>query len=238
MWQPLKFIADFRPGLYLLEPYDADKTPIVFVHGISGSPRDFETIIDKLDHDHFQAWVFYYPSAMPLSDLGAYLFKTVHETRALHHAPHFFLVAHSMGGLVSWSGVEHFLEEPDADGLAFFATISSPLNGMAFAKSGVDHAPVVMPCWYDLVPDSNFLSSLMDEPLPDSVPYYLFFGYHDDGSGDGTVSAESQLRVEAQDAATALIGVDATHMGILKDDRTLKKLNAALQLQRSRLSPP
>lgn len=39
MWQPLRFSMELGPGLFMLEPYDAGKTPIPFVHGIGGSPR-------------------------------------------------------------------------------------------------------------------------------------------------------------------------------------------------------
>jgi hypothetical protein len=37
-WKPLSFAKKFGVGVYFLEPYDADKIPILFVHGASGTP--------------------------------------------------------------------------------------------------------------------------------------------------------------------------------------------------------
>jgi len=42
LWRPYDFIVQSHPGVYFLEPYDAAKTPVLFVHGISGSPVNFE----------------------------------------------------------------------------------------------------------------------------------------------------------------------------------------------------
>ena len=38
MWQPLRFMKEGYAGIYFLEPYAADKTPVLFVHGIGWQP--------------------------------------------------------------------------------------------------------------------------------------------------------------------------------------------------------
>lgn len=39
LWKPLQYSLELGPGLFLLEPHDPKKTPVLFVHGIGGSPR-------------------------------------------------------------------------------------------------------------------------------------------------------------------------------------------------------
>ena len=40
MWEPIKFIQQGHNGLFFFEPYHPDKTPILFIHGLSGSGYD------------------------------------------------------------------------------------------------------------------------------------------------------------------------------------------------------
>jgi hypothetical protein len=58
-------VAASRPGpgarIQVLEPYDTSRIPVLFIHGIGGTPRDFRAVIDALDRTRFQAWVFSYP---------------------------------------------------------------------------------------------------------------------------------------------------------------------------------
>ena len=88
-------------------------------------------------------------------------------------------------------------------------------------------SPTVMPCWFDLAPGSSFLKTLFARPLPATVPYFLFFAYGD-GDGDGTVNLHSQIRIDAQRQARAMVGIDAGHVGILSNPETLRRLNLML----------
>src|SRR5688572_29622314 len=47
LWQPFDFLFKGGPGVYFLEPYDRKKTPVLFVHGINGSPTNFTTLIER-----------------------------------------------------------------------------------------------------------------------------------------------------------------------------------------------
>ncbi|MFT7485037.1 MAG: pimeloyl-ACP methyl ester carboxylesterase [Candidatus Paceibacteria bacterium] len=228
MWEPATFIEDGYHGLYMLQEYDPARTPIVFVHGIGGTPRDFVGMIASIDSTKFQAWVFYYPSALRLADLGQYLLKSVDLMLAEHGVEEFFLVAHSMGGLVSTEAVQRAATSPSAKGLGLFVTIASPLGGMASAEYGVDWSPTVMPCWYDLTPGSQFLRNLYRKDI-DPLAYYMAFAYERSGFGgessDGTVPLSSQLRDEAQARARGVIGVNSDHVGVLSDPHTLAWIN-------------
>jgi hypothetical protein len=63
MWAPFDFVFNVRPGVYFLQAYDPTKIPVLFVHGIQGTPRSFRFLIEHLDADTFQPWVAYYPSS-------------------------------------------------------------------------------------------------------------------------------------------------------------------------------
>ena len=60
-----------RTGLYFLQPYDPDRIPVVFVHGLISTPFDWVQTINGLQADpeirkHYQFWVFAYPTGNPV----------------------------------------------------------------------------------------------------------------------------------------------------------------------------
>jgi hypothetical protein len=63
---------------------------------------------------------------------------------------------------------------------------------------GVDHAPAVIPSWFDMIPNSPFQQALFQMPLSNHIEYYLFFSFKGgrnpftNGNDDGTVSLVSQ----------------------------------------------
>jgi hypothetical protein len=46
---PTALIAHIQGFFFGLEEYDSSKTPVLFVHGISGTPRDWKFMVDGLD---------------------------------------------------------------------------------------------------------------------------------------------------------------------------------------------
>ena len=53
-WKPLTFLRDFGIGVYLLEPYDPDKIPVLFVHGAVGTPAGWKKLVATMDRTKFQ----------------------------------------------------------------------------------------------------------------------------------------------------------------------------------------
>jgi len=233
MWQPLHFMREGYAGIYFLEPYTADKTPVLFVHGINGSPRDFAAMISRLDRRKYQPWMLYYPSGLEVNVIGEGLFGML---TALHHRypiDDLHVVAHSMGGLLARSALAACEGGGNCDYVRSFTSISSPFDGHAAARSGIDYSPVIMPVWKSIVPGSPFLRTLFRKPMPQGLPHYLLFGYRNTSlvsftSGDGTIPLDSQLRPEAQSQATALRGFDEDHMSILGNDSVYAYVNQIL----------
>ncbi|PTY03298.1 hypothetical protein DB346_05305 [Verrucomicrobia bacterium LW23] len=100
-------------GLYLTEPYRADKIPVVFVHGLQSSPLTWTQMISSLNaHPElsrkYQFWFYTYPTGSSWiisapafrDDLnGAY--STFAAKGGRENLNRCVLVGHSMGGLMS-----------------------------------------------------------------------------------------------------------------------------------------
>ncbi len=100
-------------GLYMLEPYDPQKIPVLMIHGLWSSPLTWMEAFNDLRaspeiRDHYQFWFYLYPTGQPILQTAQQLRRELAELR---HAidPHrripalrqMVLVGHSMGGLIS-----------------------------------------------------------------------------------------------------------------------------------------
>ena len=233
LWEPYAFMAEGGTGIHFVEPYDPKRTPVLFVHGINGSPRNFSALIDSLDTDTYQAWVYSYPSGLPLDWLARGMAKFLEILQAKYTFDRLHIVAHSMGGLVSRGGINLCLEFDACEYLRNYVTISTPWNGVESAQSGVKWAPTVVPVWRDLEPASQYVTTLFNRPLPDPVRHYLLFGFRQDsifesGSSDGVIKLSSQLRHEAQVQAVLVRGYDEDHVSILSNPQVIKFVHGIL----------
>ena len=206
---------------------------MLFVHGITGTPRNFTTLVERLDDKRFQAWVLSYPSGLRLSWLARGLYQFLEVAHRQYGFDELHLVAHSMGGLVSRGSVNLCTQNETCKYLSSYTTLSTPWSGVASAQSGVKWAPTVVPVWWDLAPDSEYVSTLFETPLPRDVPYHLLFGFQQDGifasgSSDGVIKLTSQLREEAQRQAWTMRGYDENHVSILKSPAVIDKVTDIL----------
>lgn len=231
LWQPFAFWEDGGAGVHFLQPYEAAKTPVLFVHGISGSPQDFAAMIEKLDKRRFQPWVASYPSGMRLSWLARGVYQFVEVLHRQYGFDELHIVAHSMGGLVTRGALNWCAENRSCSYISSYTTLSTPWNGVAAAGAGVKWAPTVVPVWHDLYPDSDFVATLFDTALPDALPHYLVFGFNQGdnpgtGSSDGVIDLASQLRSAAQRQASLVRGFDEDHVSILRSDAVIESVFA------------
>jgi hypothetical protein len=138
-----------------------------------------------------------------------------------------------MGGLVARGAINRLTE----DGKTFvplFVSISSPWQGHPGAGAGVEHSPVILPCWFDMSPGSPYIESLHKTQLPPSTSYYLLFGYRGgraafaDGNTDGTLPISSMLDLSMQNAAVNVFGFNENHVSILHSTDVSDRLNRIL----------
>lgn len=226
LWRPVDFVEQFGGGLMLLQPYQPGKTPIVFIHGISGSARSFEHVIAALDKDRFQPWVLQYPSGVRLDVVSDYLRSALDELQRRYEFARVVIVAHSMGGLMTRSFMMKHAEARSRYAIALGVTINSPILGMKSAASGVEHSPVVVPVWRDMASDSEYVQRVNAWRWPASVPYHLFFSYLPGEASDGVVPLTSQLSLPLQAEAVRIHGFQAEHTGVLADSDFITRLLA------------
>jgi len=232
LWKPFVFLFKGRPGVYFFQAYDRKKIPVLFVHGINGSPTNFKTLIERLDHDRYQPWVYYYPGGASLANVADHLAQTMRKLHVQYDFPQFVVVAHSMGGLVSRGFIQRYHAGGGAK-IPGFISISSPFDGHKAAETGVKTAPRVVRVWIDMSPGSDYLKSIFAGEL--GVPHYLLFGFRQSGglhiggeANDGVVTVASQLRPDAQEHAVRVEGFNETHMGILEAKEVSQKVNGLL----------
>ena len=217
-WAPLIWFKQYGGNIYFLEPYDPERTPVLFVHGAAGSAQDWRYFLEHLDRSRYQAWLFEYPSGAALDSMAHLLYWKLLNLQLRYHFERLHIVAHSMGGLV----VRRFLldQGPQFPQVSQFVSLSTPWGGEASAVLGVEHSPAVVPSWRDMQPEGEFLSRLYQRPLPATVRHTLLFG-HRGGynllrpTTDGTVTLASQLRPAAQSEAQLVMGFDEDHTSIL-----------------------
>jgi pimeloyl-ACP methyl ester carboxylesterase len=100
-----------KTGLYFLQPYDPDRIPLVFVHGLISTPFDWAQTINGLQADpeirkHYQFWVFAYPTGNPVLYSALRLREELAKVDKLYpNHKGYVLVGHSMGGLLSQAQV-------------------------------------------------------------------------------------------------------------------------------------
>ena len=96
-----------RTGLYTLEPYDPDRIPVIFVHGLISTPQMWRNVVNEVEFDpelrsHYQCWVFAYPTGNPTAYSAMRFREELAKGKQLYGWPHgVVLVGHSMGGLIS-----------------------------------------------------------------------------------------------------------------------------------------
>jgi triacylglycerol esterase/lipase EstA (alpha/beta hydrolase family) len=100
-----------KTGLYFLQPYDPDRIPLVFVHGLVSSPFTWVETINGLQADpeirkRYQFWVFAYPTGTPILYSALRLREELAKVDRLYPNHHpYVVVGHSMGGILTHAQV-------------------------------------------------------------------------------------------------------------------------------------
>jgi pimeloyl-ACP methyl ester carboxylesterase len=102
-----------KPQIYLLDPYDPKKTPLLMVHGLQSTPVDFAALVNSFRSDpdikaKYQIWQFYYATGTPVLVNAAALRDSL--AQAIHAldpedrdaaTKRIVVLGHSMGGVIS-----------------------------------------------------------------------------------------------------------------------------------------
>ncbi|MFN7363523.1 MAG: esterase/lipase family protein [Pirellulaceae bacterium] len=106
-------LAQENRGLFMLEPFDPNRIPVLMVHGLWSSPFTWMPMFNDLRsfpdlRRNYQFWFYHYPTGQPLwisaaqlrEDL-AQLRQQLDPLRECSKLDQMVLVGHSMGGLIS-----------------------------------------------------------------------------------------------------------------------------------------
>ncbi|MGA7880565.1 MAG: hypothetical protein WCD63_06815 [Terrimicrobiaceae bacterium] len=94
-------------GLTMLQPYDPERIPVVFVHGLISEPGMWRDTIDAVESDpvlrgRFQFWAFGYPTGDPISISALQFRESLAGVYRLYpQTKDMVLISHSLGGLLS-----------------------------------------------------------------------------------------------------------------------------------------
>ena len=228
LWRPLDFIADIGGGLFILDEYQEGKIPVLFIHGVKGSPNNWVNVIKNIDDNRFQPFVLHYASGARLDMISNYLVKAINNLYGKYHFKEFYVVAHSMGGLVARSFIMKHYQSQHPSKIKLFITINSPMLGLDIANAGLKFSPVLVPSWRDVASNSRFIQTINEWQWPDNIPYHLIFSYVSGKGDDGVVPLESQIPPKLQSESRRIYGFNASHAGLLKQKKCTSLLNNVL----------
>jgi pimeloyl-ACP methyl ester carboxylesterase len=102
-----------REKMYLIQPYDPDRIPLLMIHGLKSTPVAFANLVNDLLADpeirkRYQIWHYHYPTGTPVLMNAMTLRRVLDETtRQLDPDGRDFamrnmvVIGHSMGGVIS-----------------------------------------------------------------------------------------------------------------------------------------
>ncbi|MEN8147488.1 MAG: hypothetical protein ABFR02_07700 [Campylobacterota bacterium] len=218
LYYPQNFKTQVKP-LYRLAPeFKKGTIPIVFVHGMSGTPRDWRYMVENLDLERYTPYLAYYPTGEDYTKLSVLFSGWILSDKLFEDLP-IVIVAHSFGGVI----VRDALNLEHDKHKLLFISLASPYGGDAKASDGVKNAPYVLPAWRSIADDGDFIENLYRKELSENETFKLIFAYnnYEEGpSGDSRIPLRKQLRFEAQEEADELYGFDEDHVSILKSKKT------------------
>ena len=232
MYDPAAFLENAPMMFYALEEDTPYKIPVIFVHGIGGSAKEFQIIVDKLDRERYKPWFFYYPSGSDLEQLARLFYKIYLSGKVVQFGPAKpAIVAHSMGGLVVREAFNLYQGTAQENEIKQFISMASPFGGLSSAQAGVESAPLVLPAWRGLAAEGSFIRNLFRNALPAPTSHYLIYAYLDSGDrldSDGVVPVESQIPGSASGMISGKYGFKSGHAEILQNPAAVEEVLSLL----------
>jgi len=108
-------LAQQIEGLYMVQPYDPDRIPVLMIHGFWSSPMTWMEMFNDLQADpeirrRYQFWFYLYPTGEPVAFSAARLRETLKKVRREcdpemrnTKLDEMVVVGHSMGGILAHS---------------------------------------------------------------------------------------------------------------------------------------
>jgi len=244
MYDPASFLEQAPTMFYALEEDLGYKIPVVYVHGIAGSAREFETFIAHLNRSRYKPWFFYYPSGGDLDQLAELFYQIYLSGKVMRSAGMpVIIIAHSMGGLIVREAINKYKGRQHENQVHLFVSLATPFGGHSAAAVGEKRGLIVLPSWRDLNPENQFIGNLYRKPLPDFVHHELIYSYQNRGginigeNSDGVVALTSQLHPPAQRQSSGQFGFNNTHTSILHSEEVVEYIDEKMAMVKNVFPP-
>jgi len=109
MLRPAKY--ETAEGIYLVQPYDPDKIPIVFVHGLMAIPQMWAPVMSAIENapdlrGKFQFFAFDYPTGDPIPYMALELRRSLKQIYEVYpETRDMIIINHSLGGTITHMNV-------------------------------------------------------------------------------------------------------------------------------------
>ncbi|MEZ0386026.1 MAG: esterase/lipase family protein [Verrucomicrobium sp.] len=102
-----------KEKIYLMQPYDPNKIPLLMVHGLQSTPVAFinltnDLVADPMVRQRYQIWHYHYPTGTPVLQNAAILRRVLSSTLKEidpegddFATNHLVVIGHSMGGILT-----------------------------------------------------------------------------------------------------------------------------------------
>jgi len=147
------------------------RQPVIFVHGMTASSKEWNHILNKLDSSFFnkhEVWLYQYKWENNIQISGRIFFDSVIANRIQNP----IIVCHSMGGLVARAYVSAGGE------IEKLVTLGTPHLGSPLTMFSHILCWANQPGTIDMIPNSEFLNKLNSDPkdLANRKKYYTIAG--------------------------------------------------------------
>lgn len=183
------------------------QAPLILVHGIKDDPASLHDLIDRYAKDPQTAlFVLAYDDFHRLTSKNARDFAAELRQLAQHYAlARLSIVAHSLGGIVTWAALSEFDSAPLAFSQVRFAAIDSPWHGFdgpsdwyvgiwkAMMSKVLPAGIVDVRTGSDLLNGSEEHKGIYSKGLPNNVDFFPWFAAQGDEALDYSEKAMGQL---------------------------------------------
>ncbi|MDD2714606.1 MAG: hypothetical protein PHW04_01795 [Candidatus Wallbacteria bacterium] len=233
---PAEFQKRVNSWIYFLDPFQPGKPVVLFVHGHGGSAANFDFINRNIDKTRFQAWAYFYPSGEPVRDTAYRLLTELRTCKEKYHFGDIYIVAHSLGGVVTRTMLSMGQEANPIPGLKGVLTIASPNKGIVatvpydalcqLVFNHFDHSieelyvnsPLMQQMNGHQVPGVRFISCVGNHP---KTPNFEATSKLIGGTNDGLIRLENASIFESCDFVE-----DEDHATILQSQRVVQAINS------------
>jgi pimeloyl-ACP methyl ester carboxylesterase len=236
LYDPEAFLESTPTLFSALEEDVAYKMPVIFVHGMRGSPRDFSAMLSSLDRTQYKPWFFHYPSGMDL-DQSAQLFYELFLSGTVLPTGDVpvVIVAHSSGGLVVREALNLYGSTGIEARVRLLVTLATPFGGQRETAHEIEGARNQVAAWRDLEPNGVFLRQLFRKRLPADTLHAAVYAYLDADrlargtADDGVVAVSSQLAPPARAQFARVLGLRAAHASVLQDRAAIRWVMSTIE---------